>query len=271
MIHHMRAKYPVTALCAFFGISRAAYYAWVKRMAQPDPDAPRLQLVQEAYATSHRTYGYRRIQIWLARERGVQLNHKTVLRLMQKLGLRSIARRRRPWRLGVAETEHRYPNRLARDFVAQRPNEKWVTDITTVPTQQGAEQTAHMVKEFDVLRETARQDASITSSLTTLIPSLRAFRAAPLTAEDQARRAGQLNRFLSLVAVEYGRGVTAGIVTRDLELQEATTFRDGAEAAYSSSCKPLRMNLAIRSSSSINNTRTRGLPTHLNSSELNRD
>jgi transposase InsO family protein len=127
----------VTALCGFFGISRAAYYAWVKRMAQPDPDAPHLQLVQEAYTASRRTYGYRRIQIWLERQRGLRLNHKTVLRLMQKLGIRSIARRRRPWRIGVAETEHRYPNRLARDFAAQRPNEKWVTDITTVPTQQG--------------------------------------------------------------------------------------------------------------------------------------
>lgn len=106
-------------------------------MAQPDPDEPRLQLVQEAHVASHRTYGYRRIQIWLERKRGIHLNHKAVLRLMQKRGLRSIARRRRPWRLGVAETEHRYPNRLARDFAAQRPNEKWVTDITTVPTQQG--------------------------------------------------------------------------------------------------------------------------------------
>lgn len=51
----------MTALCAFFGVSRAAYYAWVKRMDQADPDEPRLKLVQEGYAASHRTYGYRRI------------------------------------------------------------------------------------------------------------------------------------------------------------------------------------------------------------------
>ncbi len=73
-------------MCAFFGVSRAAYYAWVKRMDQTDPDAPRLQWVQEAYEASHRTYGYRRIQIWLARRRGIRLNHKAVFRLMQKLG-----------------------------------------------------------------------------------------------------------------------------------------------------------------------------------------
>lgn len=137
MIYHMRQKYPVTALCAFFGISRAAYYGWVKRMAQPEPDEPRLRLVQEAHIASHRTYGYRRIQIWLDRKRGIHLNHNAVLRLMQKLGIRSIARRRRPWRIGVADTEHRYPNRLARNFAARRPNEKWVTDITAVRTQQG--------------------------------------------------------------------------------------------------------------------------------------
>jgi transposase InsO family protein len=134
----MRVRYSVTALCAFFGVARAAYYAWVQRMDCADPDTERLQLVQEAYTASHRTYGYRRIQIWLARTRGVQLNHKAVLRLMRKLGIRSIARRRRHFSSALAEASlHHYPNRLQRDFVARRPNEKWVTDITFVHTQQG--------------------------------------------------------------------------------------------------------------------------------------
>jgi len=53
-----------------------------------------------------------------------------------------------------------------------------------------------------------------------------------LTKAEQARRAGQLLRFLSLVPVEYGRGVRNGQVTRDLEIQEAATFRDGAAAAF---------------------------------------
>lgn len=51
----------MTAMCAFFGISRAAYYAWRKRLDQPDIDAERRQLILEAYAASRRTYGYRRI------------------------------------------------------------------------------------------------------------------------------------------------------------------------------------------------------------------
>ncbi len=94
--------------------------------------------VQEAYDASHQTYGYRRIQLWLARKRHLQLNHKTVLRLMRKLGLRSIARQRRIYRsVPTGEMEHHYPNHLARNFEATRPNEKWVTDITFVHTQQG--------------------------------------------------------------------------------------------------------------------------------------
>jgi transposase InsO family protein len=137
VIYHVRGTYAITALCAFFGVSRAAYYAWVKTLDRADPDTERLRLVQEAYAASHRTYGYRRIRIWLARKRGLRLNHKTVLRLMRKLGLRSIARRRHVYRHLPGEGLQRYPNRLQRNFVAVRPNEKWVTDVTFVHTQQG--------------------------------------------------------------------------------------------------------------------------------------
>jgi high-affinity iron transporter len=62
--------------------------------------------------------------------------------------------------------------------------------------------------------------------------ALKGFRAAPLTPADQTRRAHQLLRYLSLVPIEYGRGVANGQVTRDFEIQEALTFRDGAAAAF---------------------------------------
>ena len=51
-------------------------------------------------------------------------------------------------------------------------------------------------------------------------------------AEETLRRAGQLDRFLRLVSIEYGRGVSNGRVTKDFEIQEAITFRDGAAAAF---------------------------------------
>ena len=62
--------------------------------------------------------------------------------------------------------------------------------------------------------------------------ALSGFRAAPLSAVELARRAGQLERFLRLVPIEYGRGVKDGRVTLDFEIQEAVTFREGAASAF---------------------------------------
>lgn len=129
MIVRSSRQYGVKALCAYFGISRAAYYARLGRWEQVDRDRERLEWVQEAYVASHRTYGYRRIQLWLAQRRKVNLNHKTVLRLMNKLGIHSIARRRKIYqRMAELESVHTYPNVLEQDFVALRPNQKWVTE-----------------------------------------------------------------------------------------------------------------------------------------------
>ena len=58
--------------------------------------------------------------------------------------------------------------------------------------------------------------------------AIEGFRAAPLSPDEQVRRAGQMLRFLSLVPVEYGRGVRNGQVAKDLEIREAITFDDGA-------------------------------------------
>jgi putative transposase len=128
----------VSEMSAFFGISRAAYYAWRKRIDRLDADAERKELIQAAFQASKQTYGYRRIGLWLREKREVIINHKAILRLMHQLGIRSIARQRKPYRkTSQLETYHRYENVLNRDFTATRPNQKWATDITYIATQQG--------------------------------------------------------------------------------------------------------------------------------------
>ena len=125
-------------MCEFFAVSRAAYYAWVKKLEEADPDQERMEQVQAAYETSHRTYGYRRITLHLQQKEGLSINHKAVLRLMHKLHIRSVARKPKLCKkLEEFGTYHTYPNLLNRDFVATRPNQKWVTDITYIGTQQG--------------------------------------------------------------------------------------------------------------------------------------
>jgi len=127
----------VSGMCAFFGISRAAYYAWRQGMDKPDRDAERKKLIEEAYMASKKTYGYRRIGLWLRQKRSTIINHKAVLRLMNHLGIRSVARQRKIFTKTSLETYHTYENVLNRDFSATRPNQKWVTDITYIATQQG--------------------------------------------------------------------------------------------------------------------------------------
>jgi len=124
-------------MCKFFGVSRAAYYTWVQGLDQPDPDMERMKQVLEAYERSHRVYGYRRIAFWLQRQKGICINHKTVLRLMNKLNIRSVARKRKIFRMAKAEIYHHYDNLLDRKFIAAQPNQKWVTDVTYIATRQG--------------------------------------------------------------------------------------------------------------------------------------
>ncbi len=98
-------------MCTFFAVSRAAYYAWLKRSQQPDKDSARLQAVQQAWEKSHRTYGYRRVALWLRQHKGLVINHKAVLRLMNKLNIRSIARQRHPYKQRARLDFHqRYAN-----------------------------------------------------------------------------------------------------------------------------------------------------------------
>lgn len=125
-------------MCEFFGVSRAAYYAWRKRMEREDRDAERMQAVQAVYEASHKIYGFRRITMQLQDKQGLRINHKAVLRLMRKLGIRSVARKLVPYRkVEELGTYHRYANVLERDFTATAPNRKWVTDITYIRTQTG--------------------------------------------------------------------------------------------------------------------------------------
>ena len=125
-------------MCQFFRVSRAAYYEWVRQLDQPDPDGKRMKQVQEAYERSHRIYGYRRITFWLQRQKGICINHKAVLRLMNKLNIRSVARKRKVFRsMAKAQIYHHYDNLLNQQFAASRPNRKWVTDVTYIATREG--------------------------------------------------------------------------------------------------------------------------------------
>lgn len=86
------------AMSAYLQVSRSGYYAWLKRMDQADPDQENMARVKSVYLQNRRVYGYRRVTHALRQTYGVKLNHKAVYRLMCKLGLRSVARKRKVYK-----------------------------------------------------------------------------------------------------------------------------------------------------------------------------
>jgi len=134
VIYRHKDKYSISEMCRFFEVSRSGYYDYVKRMDIPARDLPLAEKIRECQEHNHSTYGYRRVHIWLERQ-GIHKNPKTVLHIMQKYNLLSEVRRKKyhNYTNGI----YKYPNHLARDFHADRPNQKWVTDISYIRTGQG--------------------------------------------------------------------------------------------------------------------------------------
>lgn len=134
IIYRRKDKYSISEMCRFLSVSRSGYYDFVKRMDIPSKDLPLAEKIRECQDRCGKTYGYRRVHIWLERN-GIHHNPKTILRVMQKYSLLSVVRRKKYRNYG--EHLHRYPNLLNRDFHADRPNQKWVTDISYIKTAQG--------------------------------------------------------------------------------------------------------------------------------------
>ena len=135
IIYRHKTEYPVAVMCKFFGVSRSGYYAFVHRLGKPEKDAALAELIAQQRERSFRTYGYRRMWLWL-KSRNIFRNPKTVLRIMKKYDLLSEIRRPRKWQQ-MGQQVHKYKNLLNRDFHADKPNSKWVTDISYIHTNQG--------------------------------------------------------------------------------------------------------------------------------------
>lgn len=133
-----RTLYPLRRLCAVLQVSVSGYYDWLKRRPSRRAEAnaglaARIRAVHEA---SRQTYGYLRVHAQL-RASGEQVGKHRVARLMVHLGLVTKGRRRFKLTTQRAETHRRAANVLAGDFTAQQPNDKWVADITYIPTAEG--------------------------------------------------------------------------------------------------------------------------------------
>ena len=136
-----RDSYPVSTMCDVLAVSKSGYYASLDR--QPSPRAQRRGRIDEAvrqvHTTSHGIYGSHKIAQELAQRDDLETAcRNTVAKAMREMGLVSRTRKAfTPTTTKADPAKQPAANTLDRDFTANRPNQKWVTDITYLPTLAG--------------------------------------------------------------------------------------------------------------------------------------
>jgi len=125
-------------MCRVLRVSPSGYYAWRQR-----PESSRslnnrglLTEIRMIHAKSTGTYGSLRVRADL-RDRGHSCGRHRIARLMRTVGLQGIPKRRFRRTTTSYHSQPVAPNRLEQDFTAPAPNERWVADITYIPTGEG--------------------------------------------------------------------------------------------------------------------------------------
>ncbi|WP_188868696.1 IS3 family transposase, partial [Pseudomonas asuensis] len=129
IVIELRQHYPLPCLLKAAGLARSTFYYQSKTLAVADKYARLKSTIKTLFEQHKGRYGYRRITAAI-RNQGTGINHKTIQRLMGVLALKSSIRRRSKYRAYRGTTSRTAPNQLNRNFSAERPNERWVTDIT---------------------------------------------------------------------------------------------------------------------------------------------
>ena len=124
----LRHKFDLSLLLNQTNMARSSFYYYEKQNKLPDKYKIIKELIQSIYHKHKGRYGYRRITDEL-QNKGIIINHKTVLKLMKLLGLKSAIREKK-YKSYKGEQGKIQPNLLERNFKAIAPNQKWATDIT---------------------------------------------------------------------------------------------------------------------------------------------
>lgn len=135
MIQRCRHAFPIRLMCRCLRVSPSGYYGWVTRplSGRAQENARLLTRIRQLHADQDGIVGSPRIWEDL-RYAGERCGRHRVARLMRRAGLHGVPQRRR-WRTKPAGARpHGTCNHLARDFTAEAPNTKWVTDITYIRT-----------------------------------------------------------------------------------------------------------------------------------------
>jgi transposase InsO family protein len=131
VVECLSESFKIIDILGVLGIPKATYYRWKKKYKNIEL-TPLEQLVIKLCEENHYHYGYRKIKSILNRKYGINVNRKTVQKIMQKFEIQCQVKKKRQKYIS-GESNIVVPNILNRNFKASRSNEKWVTDITYLP------------------------------------------------------------------------------------------------------------------------------------------
>jgi putative transposase len=129
----------VTVLCKLLKVSRSGFYGWLSRPKSDRALADEVltEQIREAFNANRKVYGSPRIHTELA-DAGVHVGRKRVARLMREADIVGCHRRKRSYSITKQDPKaEAAPDLVDRKFVATKPNQLWVADVTYVPTVQG--------------------------------------------------------------------------------------------------------------------------------------
>ena len=137
-VHAEKACFKIAAMCRVFEVSRAGYYQYVASLASPRiaEEAKLTEQIATIYAESDARYGSPKVHKELRRQ-GVRVGKRRVERIMRGRGLVGVERRRHKTTTRSNPAHPVESNVLDRDFTATRPDQRWVTDITYIWTDEG--------------------------------------------------------------------------------------------------------------------------------------
>jgi transposase InsO family protein len=134
-----QGQYSITKMAKKLGVSRSGYYAWLSRKPslRDKENQELLRLIVQIFEGNKKRYGSPRIWNELVKDFNMRISRKRVEKLMKKHGIR--AKGKLKW-VNTTDSKHTLPvaeNLLNRDFSAEKPGEKWVSDITYLRTTNG--------------------------------------------------------------------------------------------------------------------------------------
>lgn len=137
-IQEHQNEFPVQRMCKVLSVSASGYYAWQRRPASPraQTNEKLLPKIRAIHSQSRKTYGSPRVHAELIAN-GLRIGKNRVARLMRQENLRGQRKKKQPHTTNSQHSHPVAPNRLNREFHASRPNEKWLADITYIPTAEG--------------------------------------------------------------------------------------------------------------------------------------